>query len=231
MTHPLAADLLLLSHDDETGRSVIDGTRTNAALAGATVLELTMHGVLDLAGREGPVKEGHLFRVPGRQAPDALLEEIADVCAGKRPKDAIANIAGVTSFRDRAGRIKEELLERLAAAGVLRQERAKVLGLFPTTRWPTVDPTYERDLVARLRAVLVDGAEPDERTAALVSLLSAVDLAPTVLPEADPEQVRVRATQVAESDWAAEGVRKAVEAVSTVIVTAAIVPIITGGSS
>jgi hypothetical protein len=230
-THPLAADLLLLSHDDETGRSVLDGTSTNAALAGATVLELTLDGVLDIAGPDGPVKEGHLFRVSGRQASDALLEDIADVCAGKKPKDAIANIAGVTSFRDRAGRIKEELLERLAVAGVLRQERAKVLGLFPTTRWPTVDPTYEQGLVERIREVLVDGAEPDERTAALISLLSAVDLAPTVLPAADKEQVRARAKQIAESDWAAAGVRRAVEAVSTVIVTAAIAPIIARGSS
>lgn len=228
MSPPLAADLLLLALGDQSGKPLLDSTKLNALLAGATVLELTLDGVLDVAGEDGPVKPGRLFR-PGRQAGEELLDEVAEACEGMKPKDAIAHIAGVTSFRDRAGKIREALLERLAAAGVLREERAKVLGLFPSSRWPTVDPSYEQSVVDRVREVVVDGVPPDERTAALVSLLSAVDLTPKVLPDADKRQVRARAKQVAEGDWAAAGVKRAVDSV-TAAMTAAMVPVISSGN-
>jgi hypothetical protein len=226
MTMPLAADLLLLAYADDTGKPLLDSTRLNAALAGATVLELTVLGVLDIADARGPVRSGRLYRVPGRVAPDPLLEEVADVCHNKKPQDAISNIAGVTSFKDRAGRIKDALLHRLAAEGVLREERGKVLGLFPASRWPTADPSYERALVDRIGAVLVGGAQPDPRTAALISLLSAVDLAPKVLPGADKRLVRARAKEIAQGSWAAAGVRRAIESVTAAVTAAIAVPTI-----
>ncbi len=231
MTHPLAADFLLLAYNDETGKSELDDTRLHAALAGATVLELTVQGVLDIAGEDGPVKEGRLYRVPSRRASDPLLEEIAVLCEGKKPKDAISKVAGVTSFKNSAGEIKEALLERLAADGVLREEKAKVLGLFPTTRWPTVDPTYEQQVVDGIRSVVVDGAQPDGRTAALVSLLSAVDLVPKVLPDEDKKQVQARAKEIAESDWAADGVKSAVDTVNAIMITTMMTPMIIAGNN
>lgn len=226
MSLPLAADLLLLAYADDTGKPVLDSTKLNAALAGATVLELTALGVLDVADELGPVRPGRMFRVPGRPAPDPLLDEVADVCHNSKPKDAISAIAGVSSFKDRAGRIKDALLHRLAAEGVLRQEKAKVLGLFETSRWPTADPSYERALVDRIGAVLVGGEQPDPRTAALISLLSAVDLAPKVLPGADKRQVRARAKEIAEGSWAAAGVRRAIDSVSAAVTAAIVTPTI-----
>lgn len=231
MAHPLAADLLLLAYDNESGKSQLDSTKLHAALAGATVLELTVQGVLAIAGPEGVVREGRLYKVPTRRASDPLLDEIADLCDGRKPKDAISRVAGVTSFKNHAGKIKEALLERLAADGVLRQEKGKVLGLFPTTRWPAVDPTYEQRLIAGIRQVVVEGAQPDARTAALVSLLSAVDLVPKVLPNADKKQVRARAKEIAESDWASDGVKAAVDTVNTIMIATMVTTTVAAGSS
>lgn len=114
---------------------------------------------------------------------------------------------------------------------MLREHKGKVLGLFPTTRWPTVDSTYEQRLTADIRHVVVGGAQPDQRTAALVSLLSAVDLVPKVLPDADKKQVRARAREIAESDWASDGVKAAVDTVNTIMMATMVATTVAATSS
>ena len=66
--------------------------------------------------------------------------------------------------------------QSLAERGVLAEQHRKILGLFPATSWPEVDPEPERELRHRLTCVLVEDALPDPRTALLVSLLSALGL-------------------------------------------------------
>ena len=78
-----------------------------------------------------------------------------------------------------------------------------------------------------LTATLVQGVEPEPRTAALVALLSAIDRAHKVVDhEGLPaREVRKRAKAVAEGAWAAQAVRDAVAAstaaVAAVVATAA----------
>ncbi|WP_256973480.1 GPP34 family phosphoprotein [Rhodococcus sp. NCIMB 12038] len=70
--------------------------------------------------------------------------------------------------------LREELAARIVDAGCVREEKGKVLGIFPTTRWPEVDGSHERTVRNELSAALLDGVTPTPRTAALVSLLSSV---------------------------------------------------------
>jgi len=73
--------------------------------------------------------------------------------------------------------------------------------------------------------VLVDGATPDARTAALIGVLSSMDQAHKVLVDLDKparKQVKQRAAAIAQGDWASEAVRRAIRA-SQDATTAAIV--------
>lgn len=70
----------------------------------------------------------------------------------------------------------------LAEAGVLAEERRVVWKIFPTTRWPEVDPEPERELRARVAEALVEDRAPDPRTAMCVSLLVPLDPVPGVVP-------------------------------------------------
>jgi enolase len=70
--------------------------------------------------------------------------------------------------------------------------------------------------------VLVHGPEPTQRTAALASLLSAVDAVPKVVPSDDRRAVKRRAKEIAEGEWAGVAVRKAVEAVNAAVATAVV---------
>src|SRR5690606_15009693 len=98
--------------------------------------------------------------------------------------------------------LRERLLDHLAQRGILRKERDRILGLFPTTRWPAHDSTHEAELRAHLRRVLVDGVQPEPRLAALIALLHAVDAVPRVVGAADRKLAKQRAKAIAEGNWA-----------------------------
>jgi hypothetical protein len=219
---PLTAEFLLLALGDENGRPRVDSTRLKAAVAGAAIVELALDGALRLTEPGDPEhKPGRLVRTT-RQVTDPLLDEVARLSHDRKPKDAVGRIGGVNAWKNRAGTLKEAVLSDLAAQGVLRREQGKVLGLFPTTTWPLADPTVESEVLGRVRGAVVGGAEPDERTGALVALLHSVDLLPKLIPDQPKREVRARGKAIADGSWGAEAVRKAVQDVQTAI-TASIV--------
>lgn len=219
----LAEDLLLLALDDESGKAVLDGITLPRVLAGGVLLELASEGVvvLDADGARG--KKGRLV-VGGSVPDDPLLADAAARLAAGRPMKPEAAIEKL------AKNIRDAVLERIVDNGWVREERGKVLGLFPTRRWPAVDESHERQVRAELRAVLVDGLTPSPRTAALISLLSAAKLAPAIAPDADKKQITKRAKDIAQGEWASAAVRKAVDSVNTALLVAVAVPAVVASS-
>ncbi|WP_404348290.1 GPP34 family phosphoprotein [Phycicoccus jejuensis] len=141
-----------------------------------------------------------------------------DLAEGRRPKDVVSKLGGAGAWRDRAGALRDLSFQRMTAAGVLRHEETRVLGLFPRSRWTVLDPSLVPALRHRVAAALADGAPvPDARTTALVALLSSVDhlAALTVLPKREAKR---RADAVTAGDWAAPAVRAAVEEVNAAVV-------------
>jgi hypothetical protein len=124
--------------------------------------------------------------------------------------------------------LEKRLATGLAERGVLERREGKVLGLFPRTTWPAADLTHEAEVRRAITACLVDGAEPDERTGALIALLAAIDQAHTaVVPGTGlkKRELAKRAKQIAEGQWAAKAVKDAVDAAA-----AAMVVIVAGGA-
>ena len=105
-----------------------------------------------------------------------------------------------------------------------------LLGLFPVTRWPVVDPAYESGLRAELTRVLGAVDEPAPRTAALVSLLAAVDAAAKVVPSADRRAVKRRAKELARGEWAGAALRQAVDAVNGAVAASIVAVTVAPGS-
>lgn len=212
----IAEDLLLLTYHDETGKPAVDGTRLEYGLAGALLLELSLQGKVTVAGPGEDVKRDRLVVRDSGATGDDVLDHALTLLAddeGAKPKNVLGQLRKGT--RDR-------LLRRLAERGLLREESGKVLGIFPTTRWPAADASHEAAVRQRLHDVLVTGLEPDPRTAALVSLLLAVDAVTKVVPSDDRRAVKRRAKEIADGAWAADAVKKAVQEVQAAV-TASIV--------
>ncbi|MCS7483439.1 GPP34 family phosphoprotein [Umezawaea endophytica] len=212
----LAEDLLLLLLDDDSGRLITDGTSTDRVLAGAVLVDLVNAGrvaeengklhVMDTAALDEPVLEAGLAR---------LVEK-----APAKPQRAVEVLAK---------HVRETVLEALAGRGLIRQDKDKVLGLFPRKTWPAVDSAHEDSVRAELTAALVGGERPGERAGALISLLHAIGGVPKVV-EGDKKALKARAAEISDGDWAGVAVKKAVQAVQAAV-TAAIVVASTAGTT
>ncbi|MFI5782559.1 GPP34 family phosphoprotein [Nocardia sp. NPDC051570] len=221
----VAEEFLLLALDDNNGKRLVDNTRLGAALAGAALVELTSEGVLRLTGPDDPGHKPGRLVVTDRRPDDARLAGLLDVVDGRKPKDAVAKVAGFGSWRDRSKDFKQALLADLVDAGYLTEQRGKLLGVFPTTVWKSANPAGEAEIVARVRAA-VAGQRLDDRTAALTSILYAVGLLPKVVPDIDKRTVERRGKEISDSGWGGPAVRKAVQeiqATTAVVIVSATV--------
>jgi hypothetical protein len=210
----IAEDLLLLLLDDASGK--LTGTSyPQPALGGALLIELALVEAVVVEEKKGLWTSAKVR--PTAAAPeDAVLRAGYDLVAEKE--------RGAQDLVDRLGKgLKEQLADRLVERGVLERREDKVLGMFPRTRWPAADRTHEEQVRRSLTAVLVSGAEPDQRTAALVAVLSAIDKAHKVVDHQgmSSRDVRKRAKQISEGAWAAKAVRDAISASTAAIAAVA----------
>jgi hypothetical protein len=92
----------------------------------------------------------------------------------------------------RGQRLVDGYLAHLTAAGVLRAERRKVLGLLPTTRWYIVDAARQAAVRARLDEIARGGGPVDSAQAAFGGLVHAVQLDRVLYPGPAGKAVRDR---------------------------------------
>jgi hypothetical protein len=207
----IAEEFLLLCLDDVSGKKSIAGEKIDPALGGALLVELALAERIGVTPpSDGWSKRGRITITSTKPTDDDVLDDaMAYLVAkeGKKAKDVISPMA----FRPMTKGLRERLLQRLARAGVLTQERGTVLGFIPTTSWPTADAGVEQEIRARLRSALVDGLTPAERTVALIALLTVTGHLKKALPGEDQKLVKQRAKALTEGDWAAKAVKQALD--------------------
>ncbi|MEU3272069.1 GPP34 family phosphoprotein [Saccharomonospora sp. NPDC006951] len=223
----IAEDLLLLVFEDEEGKLLDGVVNLEYSLAGALLIELAMLGRIGVAAEDSDsVKAGRLVvhdvSPTGQAVLDDALTKLSTM-ENRKPKDVISPLSG--------GGLSRRLLSGLAERGVLREERGRVLGLFPVTRWPAEDSLHEERTRADLDRVLLNGGEPGERTGALIALLTGMSAVKRVVRADDPKAVERRAKEIAEGNWAGEAMRKAVEEVTAAVMVALFVPTIITAAS
>jgi len=205
----LAEDLLLLVTDDASGRLAAPGAQVDAGLGGANLVELTLLGKVDVAGEQDQGRPGRIIvRDPSPPGDDVLDAALRTLVArqGSKPSAVIRPLG-----KD----LRPVLYQRLVASGVLRAGQGRALGIFPTRTWPAQDPSHEAETRQLVTQALIQPAAPDERTAALIALLHALKFEHKVVDprshQLSRRQLRARAAEIAEGNWASEAVRKAID--------------------
>ena len=196
----LAENLLLLVTDDASGRLYVRTDPLDPALAGANLIELTMMGKVDLSGEGSAGKPGRLIVCETSPAGDEVLDAALRIVlarTGHRPSAVMRPLG-----RD----LRRTLYERLAAAGAVRAEPARVLGVFPVRR-------------------LVPQALPDLGSAVLIALVHALKCEHKIV---DPRlsglsrrELRARAEQIAQSSWTSQALRQMIDATTAAVKSAA----------
>jgi hypothetical protein len=208
----IAEDLLLLVTDDATGKSTVATTHLGPALAGAVLMELVVAGRVGLHG-EG--RKAKVVLIDNTPLADPTLDPALQILLEKGP------IGPVTAIGKVAKGLRERLYTGLQDRGILRHERGKVLGIFPTTRWPAEDSRHETALRSTITDVLVHGHEPSARIAAIIAVLTAADMLKTVVDKADLTVAKERGKQIGDGNWATDSVRTAIQEMQAAMTVAA----------
>ncbi|MDX2562047.1 GPP34 family phosphoprotein [Streptomyces sp. TX20-6-3] len=219
MAVTLAEEIMLLSLDDVSG--VAKERQTAAwAVAGGILLDLVLAGRVSVDDGRLRVTDATPTEVP---LLDERLRQIGAWCAkkGRAPK--------VTEWltKDQSKAVKATV-ESLRERGLVREERQRVMGLFPVARYPEADGSVERELRARLRTVLATGPAHSARTTGLLALIHGAKLHRLAFPDIPRKEVAARLEELTAGEWAAESVRRAIrdmQAAMLVVTTATVVAV------
>ncbi|MBO0687931.1 MAG: GPP34 family phosphoprotein, partial [Candidatus Dormibacteraeota bacterium] len=160
----IAEDLLLLLTDDLTGRLSVPAAQADIALGGANLVELTLMNRVALSAEGDRSRPGRIIVRDQSPTGDGVLDaalEIVTSHTGNKPAAVVSPLSK---------NLRQILYERLARRGVVRAEEGRILGVFPTHRWPAQDVRYEAGTRQLIAGALMQGSAPDARTSALISL-------------------------------------------------------------
>lgn len=217
----LAEDLLLVLFQPDSRTIAGEGT-LYYVLAGAVLAELALGEHVRTEG--GPLGTIRVAAIESSPPTDEILLRGWDYVTDK-PRNVQTVLAGIGPY------LREPLLDRLVEKGHLDRGRRKVLGLFDAATLELGSTGRREQLIAGLRAVLVDGAEPEPRVAALAALISGSGTLPQFhreIPWTSP--VITRAKELERGNWGADAAAEAVVRtmtaviVNNVIIAAAVLP-------
>lgn len=215
----LAEELLLLVTDDTSGRLSAPAPQVDVGLGGANLIELTLMNKVDISGGDDLGRRGRIvIRDPspsGDQVLDAALQ-ILIAREGKKPTAVVQPLGK---------NLRPVLYQRLTDSGVLRAAQRRALGIFPTRAWPTQDAGPEAEVRQTVTQALVQQSSPDQRTAAIVALLHALKCEHKVVDprsyQMSRRQLRARAAEIAEGNWASDAVRRAIAEMAAAVAASA----------
>src|SRR3954451_17673761 len=190
----LAEELLLLAYDDQTGKATGSRIGLDLGMSAAVLVDLA------LAGRIA-YRDGFLTVVD----PSPIGDPIADAFLAKAAEDDPHTPA--QWLQRLRHRLRTRVLEDLVARGVIRDVDETQLEFIHLHRYPVTDPGYEAEIRRRLAEALTTGAIPDERTAALATLLTAARMEPALrLPPEEAARAHQRLQEIASGAGFAGGV-------------------------
>ncbi|ROR65323.1 GOLPH3/VPS74 family protein [Agrococcus jenensis] len=222
----LAEDLMLLLFQPGSGRRSGTGHIAGEgtlfyALAGAVLAELALG---DHVRADESTRAARVGAVAANPPVDVLLRTAWEYVA-QRPRGVQTVLAAIGPT------LRAPVLERLIEHGDIKRGQRRSLGLFTTDVLLGDGGDRRAALLAAVRAVLVDGADPTPRFAALTALVSASGVLPQLhreIPWDTP--VIERAKQLEQGDWGADAAAHAVArtmtaiVVNNVVVAAAVLP-------
>lgn len=196
----ITEDLLLVLFQPDSGTIAGENTLFYV-LAGGVLTDLARQGGAEI--RDAGIR-GTLISAAGDPPEDELLRPMWDYVLQKpRGVQGVLAASGPT--------LRGPVIERLIERGDLRREKRRVFGFFPSTALVDGGSGRRDELIAAMRAVLIDGEEPTERSAALTALVSASGALPVLHREIPwSGATATRAKSLEQGDWAAGAAAAAV---------------------
>lgn len=183
--------LMLMLFDPRNGAIAGEGQKLMTLLGAATVTDLALRHNIELDDKQRKA------RCIGSAPQDSLL-----AAAWHRVPERFTSIR--TLVFDIGSRARESTLNSLITRGHIQKASRRILGFIPSTKFTGGDTTARDTLLARVRAALVENADPDAHTATLITLLSGSRSFPAMNSDIPwSGNVHTRAKQFERGHWGA----------------------------
>ena len=166
--------LLLLRAEDGTLSRAAEWL-VRAGLGAAVLMDLALENRID-------TDPDGLFLTDPAPLGDPLLDPmLAEIAQAETTHDALYWVDHATRHADE---IRETALERLIGNGVLEMKDERFLWIFGTKRYFILDEKVERELVQRIKTVLLSEVIPDPEDIVIITLADGCGLiAPLLSPD------------------------------------------------
>ncbi|WP_327032917.1 GOLPH3/VPS74 family protein [Micromonospora ureilytica] len=154
----LAEELLLLAYDDTTGKATMPRISLDLGMAAAVLVELALAGRIAYA-------DGSLAVIDPTPTGEPFTDDVLSRIAADTPHTPASWVQ-----RLRHG-LRDRILADLCRQGVVQDVDETELGFIHVHRYPVMDSSVEAETRQRLAEALTGAAAPDERTAALATLV------------------------------------------------------------
>jgi hypothetical protein len=218
----IVEELFLLMRRDD-GKPASATAQRGYGLAAAVITDLVLAERITLSDDKDPRMTVLVPGPVGHPALDAAMSRL-EQRDGKKLSSLVT---------DGKLAVEAQVAAALQLAGIVGIEEKRALGLVPA-KYPVIDPEPERRTREQLRLVL-QGGTPRTEDATLLAILQGLGVVSKVLAEEKGtlgrRDLQRRIEEVSSEVKAGDAVAKAVAAMNTAIMTAAIVPAIAAGAS
>ena len=195
----IAEDLFLLLLDNASAQPSLDRARRERVLSAAVLLDLAYACRIRPAMAGEPVESGRLVALAGAGPLDPIVEPAFRLLQQRplRPSDAVSKLRKHT---------QQNLTDYLEQTGQIRRIRLQTKRFNQSYAWPLTNRDRVGPARAALLSALFDRHPPTPSTAAIVSLLHAVDGLGALLSLNDRgwRWVHARAGEIASGSWVDE---------------------------
>ncbi len=201
---------LLLAHHPEKGRYVISSIHLKYGLAGAFLLEMTLHGFIEMEEKLLVLKN-----IPGPDRP--LLKSLAgDMENAARPRRIRYWIRKLARRPVRVRKQVEDMLERNR---LIRTELRHILGMIPYRKSYLVNRRIKFDLIREIRKQLFQRDAPEEEWAVLMGLMHACRMTRMLGSDRNERKtVRNKLRKIVKENPVAAGVDQTIREIQAAIV-------------
>ena len=195
----IAEDLFLLLLDNADSQPGLDRIRRGRVLSAAVLLDLALLCRVRPTVNGEPVAPGRLVALAGPMPLDPIMDPAFALLARKplTPSAAVSKL--------RRG-VQDTIAEHLERTGQIRHVRLESKRMQHPTAWPVLNRERVKQARAAVLAALFDREPPAPPTAAIISLLHAVDGLGALLSLNDRgwRWVHMRASEIAGGSWVDE---------------------------
>jgi Golgi phosphoprotein 3 len=217
---PLHEEVMLLALRDEKGSIDSKAQFYPQIIAGAIISELLLTGFIKVSNDKKQLVEVANESLTGNQLLEEALYRISSKDKPKELKHWLSSLSAIP-------KLKNKIAQSLCEKGILDEVDVKILWMFSLKRFPELNPSYEKQLIERLRnAIFSDEWIVDARTATLIALLKKSTILNIPFEPKEIKTQKDRIESISTGEMVSDATAEVIQTIQSVIIITAVMPAI-----